>query len=51
LAWILRHPGGIQAIVGSTNPKRVAEMSKAITIKMEREEWYDLYRAAGNNLP
>lgn len=51
IAWILRHPAGIQAIVGSTKKQRIAEICKASEIKLTREEWYALYMAAGKKLP
>ena len=51
VAWILRHPAGIQTIVGTTNKDRIAQISKASEIGLTREEWYALYMAAGNKLP
>lgn len=51
VAWILRHPAGIQTIVGSTNPERIRGISKAGEITLTREEWYELYLAAGKQLP
>lgn len=50
-AWILRHPAGIQTIVGSTNLKRIQDISKAADITLTREEWYRVYLAAGKLLP
>ncbi|MGL4735960.1 MAG: aldo/keto reductase [Cellulosilyticaceae bacterium] len=51
VAWILRHPAKIQTVVGTTNPERLAQIAKAADIVLTREEWYELYRAAGNRLP
>lgn len=51
IAWILRHPAGIQALIGTTNKQRVAEICKADDVKLTREEWYALYMAAGKQLP
>lgn len=51
IAWILRHPAGMQAILGTSQPKRLLQLSKASAITLSREHWYALYRAAGNNLP
>lgn len=50
-AWILRHPAGIQTIVGSTNSRRIREICKASEVYLTREEWYELYLAAGKKLP
>lgn len=51
IAWILRHPAKIQAIVGSTNIERVTQISKAIDIKLTREDWYSIYLSSGKILP
>ena len=51
IAWILRHPAGIQPIVGTTNNERLQKICEASEIHLTREEWYELYRAAGNELP
>lgn len=50
-AWISRHPAKIQTIVGTTSPYRIREVAKASKIELTREEWYAIYRAAGNQLP
>lgn len=51
IAWILRHPAQMQAIVGSMNPSRLKAIDKANDIALTRKEWYDIYRSAGNILP
>lgn len=51
IAWILRHPAGIQAIVGTMTPERLSKLAKASNIRLTRKEWYDIYLAAGNELP
>ncbi|WP_173917592.1 aldo/keto reductase family oxidoreductase [Halobacillus sp. Marseille-Q1614] len=50
-AWILRHPANIQPVVGTMNPQRLKDIAKASEIELTREEWYELYRSAGNELP
>lgn len=50
-AWILRHPAKIQTIVGTTNAARLKDICKASSIELTRQEWYDIFRAAGNVLP
>ena len=50
-AWILRHPAKIQVIVGTMNSSRISDISTASNITLSREEWYDIYKAAGNILP
>lgn len=51
IAWILRHPAKIQALVGSMNVKRIADIAKGADIELSRQEWYKLYLSAGNPLP
>lgn len=51
IAWILRHPARMQPIVGTTSPERVRQIAQASAIALSREQWYELYRAAGNTLP
>lgn len=51
IAWILRHPAKIQPIVGTTKSSRLKDICKASEIELSRQEWYEIYRAAGNKLP
>jgi len=51
ISWILRYPAKMQAVVGTTNPKHLREVSQAVTFSLTRKEWYEIYLAAGNNLP
>lgn len=51
IAWILRHPAKIQPIAGTTNCTRLKDICKASKIELTRQEWYEIYRAAGNKLP
>lgn len=50
-AWILRLPVQMQVVVGTTTAARVQDVAKAADITLSREDWYALYRAAGNKLP
>lgn len=52
LAWLLKHPAGIQPIVGSIKPERIREAAKADQLDLTRDEWYRLLQAAmGESLP
>ena len=52
LSWLLKHPSKIIPIVGSVNPDRIREATKASEIDLSREEWYRLLNAArGEPLP
>lgn len=51
ISWILRHPAKIQPVVGTTNSKRLKDICMASKVELTRQEWYEIYRAAGNKLP
>ena len=51
ISWILRYPAKMQAVVGTTNPKHLREVSQAGNFSLTRKEWYEIYLAAGNDLP
>ena len=51
ISWILRYPAKMQAVVGTTNPKHLIEASQATNFNLTRKEWYEIYLAAGNDLP
>jgi len=50
-AWLLRHPAKMQPVTGTTNTERLNDYLKAADITLTREEWYEIYLAAGNKLP
>ena len=50
-AWILRIPCKMQVITGTTKAERLVHAAEAADIVLDRREWYDLYKAAGNRLP
>jgi len=51
MAWLLRHPANIQPVTGTMNIGRLKDCCRASDIRLTREEWYEIYRAAGNKLP
>ena len=51
IAWILRHPAKMQAIIGTMNPAHVADACDATKVKLSHHDWYQLYLAAGKYLP
>lgn len=50
-AWITRHPANIQVVLGTTKSERMIEACKGSEIFLTREEWYLIYKAAGNMVP
>ena len=51
IAWLLRHPAKMQPVTGTTNIDRLKDCIKAADITLSREEWYEIFIAAGNKLP
>ena len=45
LAWLLKHPAGIQPIIGSTTPARIRSAVKSLNVAYTREDWYRLLEA------
>jgi predicted oxidoreductase len=50
-AWITRHPANIQVVLGTTNAERMKAACIGAEITLTREEWYQIYKAAGNIVP
>lgn len=50
-AWILRHPAKMQVVTGTVNAAHLAEIAAGADIVLTREEWYEIYIAAGHILP
>jgi len=52
LAWLLRHPARISAVIGSSDPARIRACAQAQDLTLSREHWYRLYESArGQELP
>lgn len=52
LAFLFRHPSGIIPVMGTSKIERLKSAYEAAHIKIEREEWYMLWRASkGHEIP
>jgi len=51
MAWLLRHPARMQPVTGTMNVGRLTDCCKAAQVTLTREEWYEMYLAAGHTLP
>lgn len=51
ISWVLRYPAKMQAVIGTTKPSRLRELASAFDLTLTRKEWYEIYLAAGNDLP
>jgi len=43
IAWLLRHPGKMQPIIGSCDPARIAASARGVEVALSRVDWYELY--------
>lgn len=46
IAWLLAHPAGIIPVLGTNNLERIAKISDATKISLNRQQWFELYSAA-----
>ena len=46
LAWLLRHPAGIQPILGTSNADRIGKSVRADCLALSRTDWYTLLETA-----
>lgn len=46
IAWLLKHPAGIQPVIGTLNPQRIAACAEGENVTLTREEWYRLYKTS-----
>jgi len=51
VGWITRHPANMQVVLGTTRPQRVIDASEGSDVPLTREEWYELFTAAGHLVP
>lgn len=52
LAWLLRHPSMIFPVIGTTKTDRIKEAVKALEIKLDRQDWFDMLQwARGTEVP
>lgn len=46
VAWLLHHPAGILPVLGTNNLDRIARISDALRVPMDRQTWFELYTLA-----
>ena len=52
VAWLLAHPARIMPVMGTNTLSRIATLSDALKIDMDRQTWFTLYTAAsGREVP
>lgn len=51
-AWLLEHPSGMIPVIGTNQLERIASAAKSAEIRLDRQDWYDLWQAAqGQSVP
>jgi predicted oxidoreductase len=52
LAFLLAHPAGIIPIIGTQKPERLLACTRAVSITLSRQEWYEIIQTSlGKPLP
>lgn len=52
VAWLLAHPARIVPVMGTNNLDRIRDLSVALRVRMDRQDWFALYQAAlGHEVP
>ncbi|EAV46175.1 aryl-alcohol dehydrogenase [Stappia aggregata IAM 12614] len=52
VAFLLAHPAQLLPVMGTNNLERIAKISDALKVSLDRETWYRLYEAAlGTEVP
>lgn len=52
VAWLLKHPSGILPVLGTNSLERIAKLSDAFKVTLDRETWFELYTlACGEEVP
>ena len=46
VAFLLAHPAGILPVLGTNNLLRIATISDALKVRLDRQDWFELYEAA-----
>ena len=46
VAWLLHHPAGILPVMGTNSLTRIAAISEALSVPMDRQTWFELYTLA-----
>ena len=52
LSWIIKHPSGILPVIGTTNPDRIKNALKAVSLQMDLEDWFTIWtESMGTKVP
>jgi predicted oxidoreductase len=52
VAWLLAHPANIAPVMGTNNLDRIAKLSDAMNVEIDRQTWFEIYTASqGQEVP
>lgn len=52
IAWLLHHPAQILPVLGTNDDTRIAHLSDALKVEIDRQTWFELYSLAnGTEVP
>jgi predicted oxidoreductase len=52
LSWIMQHPSGVLPVIGSANPERIKNCTKAISTTLELDDWFEIWtESVGEKVP
>lgn len=52
LAWLLRLPGSVFPVIGTTQPQRISEAAKAVNIALDTQDWFEMLKTVqGKEMP
>ena len=46
VAWLLAHPANIAPVMGTNNLERIATLSDAMNVEIDRQTWFEIYTAS-----
>jgi len=46
VAWLLAHPANIAPVMGTNNLDRIAKLSDAMKVEIDRQTWFEIYTAS-----
>ncbi|MEM1379005.1 MAG: aldo/keto reductase [Pseudomonadota bacterium] len=52
LAWLMSHPSAIIPVLGTNKIERIGNVEAALSLRLDRETWFEIYTAAiGRDVP
>lgn len=46
IAWLLRHPARLVPVLGTMKPERLAQLTKALDVVLDRQQWFAIFEAS-----